>query len=324
MLFAIVAPANVHSLEVCGILDALTEANAMLQPAKRYQTVVLAEKPDSIPCNSGLRIVPDGALEDLDGPADTLLVAGGYGLPFPPSEAACDWLRREAQAARRYGSVCTGAFWLGAAGLLDGRRATTHWAYAEELERRFPRTTVDPDRLFLRDGPLVTSGGVLAGVDLVLALIEEDHGRSLALWVARRLVMFLKRPGGQSQFSVHLAARTALRANIERVQLYVRDHPAADHSLGALADRAAMSERNFSRVFRREAGMSATAFVERTRIDAARRMLEDGLLPLPAIAKRSGFGNADAMRRSFMRLMGVTPGAYRRRFHSAAREDWAA
>lgn len=321
MLFAIVAPANAHSLEICGVLDALAEANVMLAPAKRYETVVLAENLEPILCHSGIRIVPDGVLEDLDGPADTLLVAGAYGLPFPASEAGCDWLRRETQASRRYGAVCTGAFWLAAAGLLDGRCATTHWAYAGELARQCPRAIVVPERMIVRDARLFTSAGVSAAIDMALALIEEDHGRALALWVARRLVMFLKRPGGQAQFSIHLASQLAMRDNIERVQIWVRKHPRDDHSLGALAHRAAMSERNFSRVFRRETGVSAADFVERTRIDAARRMLEEGDVPPQDIAPVCGFNGVDAMRRSFVRQMHVTPGAYRRRFRTSMGDD---
>ncbi|RJF86093.1 GlxA family transcriptional regulator [Sphingomonas cavernae] len=317
MLFAIIAPANAHSLELCGILDALAEANMMLPQQRQYEAVVLAEQAQAIPCQSGMRIIPHGILEDLDGPADTLIVAGAYGVPFPASPSAADWLRREAKAARRYGSACTGAFWLGAAGLLDGRRVTTHWAYAAELARQFRKARVEADRIVLRDGRLVTAGGVTAAIDMTLALIEEDHGHALALWVARRLVTFLRRPGGQAQYSVNLAAPAALRENIERVQMRVRNHPDENHSLGALARRAAMSERNFSRVFRRETGMSAADFVEKARIDAVRRLLESGPPSVDAIAVKCGFSGQDAMRRAFVRQMQVTPGAYRRAFRSA-------
>lgn len=317
MLFAIIAPANAHSLELCGILDALAEANTMLPPQRAYEPVVLAEQAQVIPCHSGMRIAPDGVLEDLDGPANTLIVVGAYGVPFPASPTGTDWLRREAMACRRYGSACTGAFWLGAAGLLDGRRVTTHWAYAAELARQYPRARVEAEQMVLRDGPLVTAGGVTAAIDMTLALIEEDHGHAIALWVARRLAMYLRRPGGQAQYAVNLAAPAALRDNIERVQMRVRNHPEENHSLGAMARRAAMSERNFSRVFRRETGMSAADFVEKARIDAARRMLESGPPNVNSIALKCGFSGQDAMRRAFVRQMQVTPGAYRRAFRSS-------
>ncbi len=208
------------------------------------------------------------------------------------------WLRQRAPAARRYGAVCTGTFLVGAAGLIDGRHVTTHWYYAEELRARFPLARVDADRIFIRDGPLFTSAGVSACIDLALALIEEDHGRDLAVSVARHMVMYLKRPGGQSQYSVPLAAQARTQSPIARIQTWILDHPEGDLSLSALASQAAMSPRNFSRVFRSETGLSPATYVEQVRMDKARRMLEDTSLPLDrgGEAKRPGHGRLGAPR----------------------------
>jgi transcriptional regulator GlxA family with amidase domain len=223
--------------------------------------------------------------------------------------------------ARRYGAVCTGAFILGDAGLLGGRHVTTHWEYAPILAERFPEAEVDPDCIFIRDGPLFTSAGVTAALDLALDLIEEDLGRAIALMVARRLVIFLKRPGGQSQYSVHLAAQTAHRPPIEATQALIRERPADDLSVGALARHAGMSERNLSRVFRQQTGMTVINFVEAARIDFSRRLLEESDLPLKTIAALSGFGNTHAMRRAFLRQLGVTSADYRARFKSSRRRS---
>ena len=316
MLVALVAPVGAHSLEIAGPSDVFEEANRQCATGRAYEVRVISEGPGPITAASGLRILPDRTIHDPDEPIDTLVVVGPYGIPAPPSRALVAWLRRRTATARRYGSVCTGAFLLGAAGLLGGRRVATHWRYAPELAAAYPSAIVEPDRIFVRDGPLFSSAGVTAGIDLALALVEEDLGGAVALAVARQLVMFLKRPGGQSQFSVQLAAQTATRSPIQQVQQWIRDDPGADLSIAALSRRAAMSGRNFARVFRRETGMTPADFVEATRVDAARRMLEEGGLPFQRIASECGFTGSDTLRRAFLRRLAVTPQDYRSRFRS--------
>jgi len=218
--------------------------------------------------------------------------------------------------ARRYGSTCTGAFLLADAGLLSGRRVTTHWQYAKRLAETHSDIAVEADRIFVRDGPVFSSAGVAAAIDLTFSLIEEDHGRALALWVARRLVVFLKRPGGQSQFSEPLTAQTAATSPIDRIRLYVLEHPRADLGLAALAALAGLSQRQLSRLFRAEFGVSPGAYVELTRIDIARRLLEESSSPIKMIAFAAGFGSTATMRRAFMRRLGVTPLEYSQRFQS--------
>jgi transcriptional regulator GlxA family with amidase domain len=210
--------------------------------------------------------------------------------------------------------VCNGAFVLAAAGLLAGRRATTHWAACAELQRRHPDVALEPDSIFVSDGGVYTSAGVTAGMDLSLALVEEDLGRRAALEVARWLVLFLKRPGGQSQFSTQLAAQVAEREPLRELQAWIADHLDADLSVPALAERACMSPRNFARTFRREVGMTPGAYVEASRVEAARIALDGTQEPIDAVARRCGFGTIETMRRAFHRRLGVGPGGYRDRF----------
>lgn len=253
MRVIIFTPSNVHSLELAGLTDVFAEANARADQAF-YEVAVVAEDEQPIRCGSGLRVLPDAAY--LAGPSDpdTLLVAGSVGVPNVPGGAVIDWLARTAPRTRRYGSVCTGAFLLGQAGLLGGRRVTTHWQYAPLLAERFPEAKVEGDRVFVRDGALITSAGSSAAIDLGLSLVEEDLGREVSLHVARRLVVFLKRRGDQSQFSVHLAAQAAARSRLYDVQQYILNYPAGDLSVRTLAKIAAMSARNFVRVFTQEVG----------------------------------------------------------------------
>jgi transcriptional regulator GlxA family with amidase domain len=312
----IFVPNNVHSLELAGLMDVFAEANARAAEPF-YEVTVVAEEDRAIRCGSGLKILPDSAyVKILNGP-DTLLVAGSVGVPEEPGAAVIDWLTRIAPQTRRYGSVCTGAFLLGGAGLLRGRQVTTHWQYAPLLAERFPAAKVNGDRVFIRDGALITSAGSSAAIDLGLSLVEEDLGRDVALYVARRLVVFLKRPGDQSQFSVHLAAQSVERSRLYDVQQYILNHPAADLSVTALAKIAAMSPRNFTRVFTREVGISPSDYVDLTRIEVARFLLEGSRLPIDTIAARSGFGSARAMRRAFLARLGATPSDYRERFRSS-------
>ncbi len=216
---------------------------------------------------------------------------------------------------RRTASVCTGAFLLAAAGLLDGRRATTHWTAAKELAKRYPSVRVDPEPIFLRDGPIWTSAGVTAGMDLALALVEEDLDRDAALAIARQLVLFLRRPGNQSQFSATLAAQEPVREPLREVRRHIVENLAGDLSVEALAQRAHMSPRHFARLFRTETGVTPARYVESIRLEAARRALEDSAQPVATVALTCGFGTPETMRRSFLRALGVGPAEYRRRFH---------
>ncbi|SFC49473.1 Transcriptional regulator GlxA family, contains an amidase domain and an AraC-type DNA-binding HTH domain [Bosea sp. CRIB-10] len=316
MRIIIFVPSNVHSLELAGLMDVFAEANARAAGAF-YEVGVVAEEDRPIRCGSGLRVLPDSDYRMSLKDPDTLLVAGSVGIPSAPGRDMIDWLARTAPRTRRYGSVCTGAFLLGDAGLLGGRHVATHWQYAPLLAERFPDAKVDGDRVFVRDGAMVTSAGSSAAIDLGLSLVEEDLGRDVALYVARRLVVFLKRPGDQSQFSMHLAAQAVDRSRLYKVQQYILSHPDADLSVNALANVAAMSPRNFTRVFTQEVGISPSEYVDLTRIDVARFLLEGSRLPIDSIAAKSGFGSARAMRRAFLAHIGATPSDYRERFRTS-------
>lgn len=316
MQVVIFVPSNVHSLELAGLMDVFAEANARAAEPF-YGVTVVAEDDRPIICGSGLRVLPDCDFVASPSNPDTLLVAGSVGVPNAPGCKVIDWLTRIAPRTRRYGSVCTGAFLLGDAGLLGGRNVATHWQYAPLLAERFPEAKVDGDRVFVRDGALVTSAGSSAAIDLGLSLVEEDLGREVALYVARRLVVFLKRPGDQSQYSVHLAAQAIDRSRLYNVQQYILNHPAADLSVDALAKIAAMSKRNFTRVFTKEVGVSPAVYVDLTRIDVARFLLEGSRLSIDTIAARSGFGSPRAMRRAFLAHIGATPSDYRGRFRTS-------
>ncbi len=274
----------------------------------------VAAAPGPVPSSGGLAVSPTLTADQVTGPVDTLVAVGGSGV----RQAGRDpefvrWFAATARRARRTASVCNGAFLLGAAGLLDGRRATTHWSVSEELAARFPRVTVDPDRIFVRDGEVWTSAGVTAGIDLALAMVEADHGPEIARTVARRLVMFVQRPGGQAQFSTQPAPRPD-RAALRDVAGWIAGHLGEDLGVPALAARAGMSERNFTRLFRAETGRTPAAYVESARIEAARRLLESTQVPLDAVARRCGFGTVETLHRSFKRCVRVTPAQYRRHF----------
>ncbi len=316
MLISIVAPPGAQAIDVMGPIDIFAEA-AIRSKTPSYQVEIIGGNAAPITCSAGVNILPRRTIHDPDEPIDTLLVAGVR--DFRTAQADWElirWLTYQAPLTRRFGSVCTGTFLLGAAGLIDNRIVTTHWEHATELAASYPAARVEPDRLFVRDGPLCTSAGGTAGIDLALALVEEDHGRELALDVARWLVVFLKRPGGQSQFSAHLAAQITAKSPIQETQRWVLENLAADLSVQSLAKRAAMSVRNFARVFRQEAGMTPADFVEKARMDAARRMLEDTFVPLQRVSQRCGFRDGDSLRRAFMRHVGVGPRDYRTRFSS--------
>ncbi len=313
----IVAPPGVQLLDVSGPLDVFAEANAQAG-FEAYRLVVAAGEPGPIRSSSGVRLMPDRIIDhDIEEVIDTLLVAGCPNAgDIPADRVIVDWLRRRAPTARRFGSVCGGAFFLAAAGLLNGRRVTTHWAVAERLARRYPDVVVDQDAIHVSDGPLRTAAGVTAGLDLALALIEEDLGHEIAMRVASQLVMFFKRPGGQMQFSRKGEAAPAGRAALQELQRWVAANPALDHSVANLAKRMNLSSRHFARLFRSEVGITPAMWVEEARVSAARRLLEQGHEAPKQVAARCGFANADTLRRAFARHVGVTPVEYRGRFAS--------
>lgn len=316
MRIGVLALPGVQLLEVVGPLDVFSEAGRLLgRPV--YEPLVLGIEQGPIAASSGLRLMADRALSATEEALDTLLVAGGPEMGMHPIDSrVCEWLIQRAPTVRRFGAVCSGVFALAEAGLLDGCRVTTHWQRAEQLAKAFPNVTVEPDLIWTRDGRFYTSAGGSAGMDLALALVEEDFGRELALKVARTLVLFLKRPGGQSQFSAHLAAQMAERTGIQDIQSWVLANLASDHSVATLARRAAMSPRHFARVFKSEVGMTPAEYVEAARVDAARRMLEDQDRPVKGIADVCGFYDTNGLRRAFLRRVGVSPSDYRQRFRS--------
>ncbi|HEY1124701.1 MAG TPA: helix-turn-helix domain-containing protein [Sphingobium sp.] len=316
MRVTIYAPDNVHALEIASIRDAMFEANQRMRSNDHYDVKLVAQRAEPLRCASGQLIMPDSAFaEDIE-PLDTLIVVGAYGVPKEPDEAVRQWLRDRSSGARRYGAVCTGAFCMAAAGLLDGRRVTTHWQYAERLAVEYPELAVQPDAIFIRDGPVFSSAGVVAALDLALSLIEEDHGRELALWVAQRLVVFLKRPGGQSQFSVHLTGEGAGTPAMDRIRQHIAEFPRADLGSSALAKMAGLSERSLTRLFKSQTGMSPSLYVELSRLDVARRLLEQTEVPRKTVAYEAGFGSIASLRRAFWRRLRVTPIEYRRRFRT--------
>ena len=282
-----------------------------------YAVQLVAGEPGPLRCSSGLVLSADLGWRSLRGPIDTVVVAGGPGTAQAMADAALvRFIARLEGRARRVASVCSGSFLLAQAGLLDGRAATTHWSNLDDLARAFPRVRVDRDRIFVRDGPIITSAGVTSGMDMALALVEEDLGRDLALQVARRLVLFLKRPGGQSQFSAQLSQQLADREPLRDLQCWIASHPDADLSVEALARRVAMSPRNFARVFAKETGVTPARYVERARVEVARRRLEESETPIERVADEAGFGSAETLRRAFLRTLKVTPQDYRARFRA--------
>ncbi|MGW0583699.1 GlxA family transcriptional regulator [Streptomyces sp. NPDC002920] len=304
---------GVQSLDVTGPLEVLTGAERHTAGAYRVRTASLDGAP--VRTSSGLTVVPDEALTRACDP-HTLLVPGGQGTRSYPS-ALTDWLRERAPRAQRLVSVCTGAILLAAAGLLDGHRVTTHWAYCATLARDHPAVQVDPDPIYVRDGALWTSAGVTSGIDLALALVEEDLGRDAALAVARHLVVFLRRPGNQAQFSVRPAARTARREPLREVQEWITEHPAADLSVESLAVRASLSPRHFARAFLADTGTTPGRYVDLVRLEHARRRLEDTADGVEEISRATGYGTPEAMRRAFVKAFGTAPAEYRRRFRPA-------
>ena len=309
----IVAFPGVQLLDATGPFQVLATGNDRTGEPLPYAVRLVAAEPGAIASSSGMRLFAD-PLPPSGDPVDTLIVAGGPGMA-----AACgdrvllDWLVGRAGVARRVASVCTGAFVLAAAGLLDGRRATTHWSRCTELAARFPAVRVEQDPIYINDGPVWTSAGVTAGIDMTLALVEADLGRAAAVSVARWLVVFAKRPGGQSQFSAELAL-SGSDATFDRLHDWMKQNLRANLAVPVLAEQAGMSERSFLRHYRQVTGLTPARAVERVRVEAARQALGATSLPIKRIARDCGFGSEETMRRGFMRVLAVPPHEYRERF----------
>ncbi len=317
---AMLAYPDVQILDVMGPLEVFSRASRLVVEANpgagpAYEVEIIGPARGLLTASSGVGFLATRGVNEVGPPIDTLLVAGGRG-----SEAHCKderllrFLRAQVKRVRRLGGICTGAFVLAEAGLLDGRQATTHWGSCAVLAARYPRVRVEPDRIFVEDGPIYTSAGVTAGMDLALALVEEDKGRELALATARALVMYLRRPGGQAQFSAQMAVQFAAHEPMRDLQAWILDHPAAELSVEALARRVAMSPRSFARHFTAEVGATPARFVTSARLETARRLLEDSHDSLDAIAAAAGFGSLESMRRAFVQHVGIAPGQYRERF----------
>jgi transcriptional regulator GlxA family with amidase domain len=320
----VVAAAGAEMLDVAGPLQVFASASQLAHAAQPpraplYRVEIISCEPSTlITTNCGVRLLAHRSFRQLRGDIDTLLVAGGSAIEENrTSEASIRWLRAAAARARRVGSVCTGALMLARAGLLDGRRVTTHWNWSARLAQQCPRARVDPHPIFIRDGNIATSAGVTAGMDLALALVEEDHGTRLALQVARHLVLYLRRPGGQSQFSAALALQLAEPQPLRELHGWVLEHLAEPLDVASLAQRVHMSPRNFARVFSRELQTTPGRFVERLRVETARRRLEETRRSLKQIALECGFGSVGSMRSVFQRTVGIPPARYRTHFRSA-------
>ncbi|SEF88350.1 Transcriptional regulator GlxA family, contains an amidase domain and an AraC-type DNA-binding HTH domain [Nonomuraea solani] len=290
----------------------------VFQQTRRYTCQIVAARPGLVRAGSGLPVHAEHGVATLDPDGvDTLVVAGGSGVYEARNDPALTaWIAAAGAGARRVTSVCSGAFLLAATGLLDGRRATTHWARAGQLAREYPAVTVDADPIFIRDGRVWSSAGVTAGMDLALALVEDDLGRDVALAVARHLVLFLRRPGGQSQFSVALWSAQPATDPIRAAVSAIHADPGARHGIDDLAAHAGLSPRHLQRRFTAELGVPPGSYVERVRVEAAQRALAESDDPVEAIARRCGFGTAETLRRTFHRRVGVAPSDYRDRFHT--------
>ena len=307
VVFAVVPPIQI--LDLTGPFEVFARCGG-------YRVELVTNDPGGqVSSSCGLRLCEAGDYRAVRGSIDTLLVPGGDGAEdLLVDDAFLRWLRRMSRGVRRIGAICTGAFPLAAAGILDGRRAATHWRFCARLQDQFPQVRVEQDPIFLRDGNVYTSAGVMAGIDLALALVEEDHGQSKSLEIARDLVMFLRRPGGQSQFSTVLAAQVSSRRPIEDLQGWILAHLTGDLSVEKLAAHCRMSARHFTRVFTAEKGVTPARFVEQARVESARILLETSGCGMKQAAAQSGFGSVDSLRRAFVRVLRVTPSEYARHF----------
>jgi transcriptional regulator GlxA family with amidase domain len=309
-----------QGVDVIGPLEAFGIASRMVAESSGrpgYESELVTNSTDlALPTSSGVRIIAHKHYGQVRGKVDTLLISGGPGTRGPRDPALLAWLRKMAKQTRRVCSICTGAFLLADAGLLNGKRATTHWRFVASFAKKHPAVSWDPNPIFVQDGSIYTSAGISAGMDLALALIEEDYGSALALEVARHMVIFLRRPGSQAQFSVALAAQAAERKSLQELQVWIAENLAKNLSVEVLAERAAMSARNFARVFARELGNTPARYVEQVRIEAARTQLASTDDGVDQIASRCGFSSAELLRRCFLRHFKVAPSQYRKHFRT--------
>ncbi len=318
----LLAAPDTQILDLVGPFQVFTRASEILgrrnaSAPSLYALEVVTTERGLLPTSCGLRLEAHRTFRQVRGAVDTLLIVGGSSVEEAREDAAVvRWLQRIAPQLRRVGSICTGAFLLARAGLLDDRRATTHWKYCHRLARRYPAIKVDPDPIFVRDGNVYTSAGVTAGMDMALALVEEDAGSAVALEVARELILYLRRPGSQSQFSAALNLQASDRQPFRDLGAWVLEHLRSDLSVDALASRVGMSPRNFARVFRADMNTTPAKFVESLRLEAARRRLQESNAGLESVAATCGFRNCDAMRSTFKRVLRVAPGEYRWRFQA--------
>lgn len=315
---------GLQALDLVGPLEVFAKARERAPDVGaapfRYEILVASAGGGLVDTTSGLQLASAVSLSDLPDDLDTIMVVGGAVDMLDGSDEGVtlvEWLRARAPSARRVASVCTGAFLLAAAGLLEGRRATTHWASCAILQRMCPTTTVVADAIYVADGNVYTSAGITAGIDLALALVEQDLGAAVALAVARDIVLYLRRPGGQSQFSASLAAQAQASDRFRELLAWIAENPTENLGVLELADRAAMSERNFGRLFKAQTGMTPATYVELVRLDRAKMLLETTKWPLARVADRSGLGTVATLIRAFNRRLGVTPEAYRARFRIA-------
>jgi transcriptional regulator GlxA family with amidase domain len=317
---ALIGYEGVQSLDLVGPLEVFSMANNFGAPI-RYEVLLASPDGGEIVSNSGLRLAGSAPFADLPDDLDTILVGGGHedGLRAMRDTGVLEWLRGRAGSTRRLGSVCSGAFVLAASGLLDGRRATTHWGACDEMRRFRPQVLLEPDAIFVADPPFYTSAGVTAGIDLCLSFVEADCGAEVALAVARNMVLFMRRPGGQTQYSAGLNVQAAATPRLRKLVSEISADPSGDLTLPALAARAGMTERTFSRVFQKDTGTTPAAFVEMARVDRAKALLETSDWPLARVAERAGFGSLDGLHRAFQKRLGATPGDYRHRFGLAGR-----
>jgi len=316
MRILVVGIPPLRPLDVVGPVEVFGDANRLRGGDPVYSVEIVASGEEKVmDTHFKMLMLADRTYCEVAGSFDTVLVAGGDGaskMRYQPPFV--DWLKRQCTGARRFGSICTGALVLAKAGLLDGRRATTHWNWCNELAQNYPSVTVDPDPIYVKDGNCYTSAGVTAGIDMTLALVEEDLGSELAMRIARMMVVFLRRPGGQSQFSATLAAQSQDHRSLGDLLAWIADNIRRDLSIDVLARRAAMSPRNFARLFTQEIGRTPGMHVEDLRLEAARHQLESTAASLEEVAKFSGFKSAEVLRRAFARRLGTTPGQYRKSF----------
>lgn len=311
---AVVLYPDLLLLDVAGPVEVFSIANRYLNRGDWYEISTVGSDELCVRASNGVALTADVLIDNAPGNYDVLLVPGGPGAYSEEYPRLQCWLRTAATKVGYLASICTGAFILGQAGLLDGRRVTTHWNYTERLAKRYPGARVETDQVFVRDGNLITSGGVTTGIDLALSIVAEHHGKQIALAVAKVLLVVMKRQGGQMQFSPLVAAVAREDSPIARVQSYILDNVTEEFSVERLAGLAAMSARHFSRVFTRDVNMTPMEFVQRARIDRARSLLETTDIPLKTVAYRSGFGSVRQMRVLFSDKLGLTPTQYRRQF----------